>query len=216
MVGTMVPGPSDGPTFPVYDVFFGIQGEATWAGRAMLFVRFSGCPLSCTWCDEPQHRDTQATRLLTATQILETLRQIEPTLTHLLLTGGEPLAVPHLDVLVSFLKDHGYWIALETSGVGGPMPPGIDWVTLSPKTALSEHRFSEANEIKYIVNATPSPHQTDTIQRRATTHGNVWVQPQSTDHVMDRRALHHCLAHIRDAAGRIRLSLQTHKLIGLP
>lgn len=227
--------------FALYDLFSGIQGEGTWTGRAMLFLRFSGCPLACTWCDEPRHKDPQAAHSLTAQEILETLRRIDPNLFHVLLTGGEPLAANSIVSLVQFLKKKGYWLAMETSGVGGPIPPGLDWVTLSPKTPLSEAIFARADEIKYIVGAASSTQQEIAIQQRAKTHGNVWVQPQGIGITqarkerlhsnnqaldcsepdlgrvgLDPNALLQCLASIKNSGGKIRLSLQTHKLVGLP
>lgn len=225
--------------FPIYALSSGIQGEATWTGRAMLFVRFSGCPLSCAWCDEPLHKDAHAVRLLTAEEILATLRQIAPHLSSVLLTGGEPLAVKGLARLVRFLKDRGYWLAMETSGVGGAIPPEVDWVTLSPKTPLPDAVFARANELKYVVAASPSTQQTLEIQQKSRTHANVWVQPQDEETAGKKRpgsdihpetstgpvrlekihntgALARCLEHIERSDGAIRLSLQTHKLVGLP
>lgn len=211
------------PLYPVCDLFASLQGEATWTGCAMLFVRFSGCPLSCPWCDEPRHRDPLAMRHLTETAIVAALRRIDPTLGRILLTGGEPLAVAGLARLVAFLKAQGYWLAMETSGVGGEIPSGLDWITLSPKTALPEAIFSRANEIKYIVPPSPTARQTREIQRRARMQDNVWVQPRSEtggdgtmQATMQPQALQQCLALIRQSGGRIRLSLQTHKWIGLP
>lgn len=189
----------------------------------MLFVRFSGCPLSCPWCDEPRHKDPNAVRSMTATDILAALRQTDTLLRSVLLTGGEPLAIPGLALLVNFLKEQGYWLAMETSGVGGVLPTGVDWVTLSPKTPLPESLFVAAHEIKYIVSASPTDRQTAEIQQRAQTHANVWVQPLSEGGVdgadqsaINPHALQHCLGHIKQSGGRIRLSLQTHKWIGLP
>lgn len=202
--------------FPVYTLFSALQGEATWTGRAAFFLRFSGCPLSCSWCDEPLHRDPQKSRLITAEQILQELQQIDSNLFSIVLTGGEPLAVKDLGQLVQFLKQHGYWLALETSGVGGRFPAGLDWITLSPKTPLPDTTFAMADEIKYIVGPAPVEQQTAEIQQRAITHSNVWVQPRSGDNGMNRDALSRCLALIKSSNGKIRLSLQTHKLVGLP
>ena len=202
--------------FSVYNLFSAIQGEATWTGRAAFFLRFSGCPLSCSWCDEPLHRDPHRSRFITAEQIFQELQQIDSGLFSIILTGGEPLAVKDLGKLVEFLKQHGYWLALETSGVGGRIPCGLDWITLSPKTPLPDTTFAMADEIKYIVGPTLMEHQTAEIQRRAISHSNVWVQPLSDDKDRDRGALSCCLSLIKNSNGRIRLSLQTHKLVGLP
>ncbi|MBF0462147.1 MAG: 7-carboxy-7-deazaguanine synthase QueE [Magnetococcales bacterium] len=209
--------------YPICDLVSTLQGEGTWAGMAVFLLRFSGCPLACSWCDEPRHRDPQATRHLTPAAIVAEMRRLDPHLTHILLTGGEPLAVPGLFYLVDYFKDHGYWQAMETSGVGGEIPFGLEWVTLSPKTPLPEALFNRADEVKYIIGANPSDRQTEEIQERARIHDNVWVQPCSEATValpgqspINPQALQHCLAHIKRSGGRIRLSLQTHKWIGLP
>ena len=209
--------------YPLCDLVASIQGEGTWTGRAMFLLRFSGCPLACPWCDEPRHKDPHATRHLTAAAIVAELRRLDPHLSHVLLTGGEPLAVKGIFQLVDFLKDQGYWLALETSGVGGAIPFGLEWVTLSPKTPLPEELFQRADEVKYVVDATPAHRQTLEIQQRALTHDNVWVQPRSEEipghpgqWQLQPHALDNCLEHIKRSGGRIRLSLQTHKWLGLP
>ena len=209
--------------YPVCELFASIQGEATWTGCAMLFVRFSGCPLACPWCDEPRHKDPEATRLMTSAEIVTAMRQLDPSLSRILLTGGEPLAVNGLAPLVARLKAQGYWLAMETCGVGGEIPPGLDWITLSPKTPLPETVFAQASELKYIIDSSPAERQTKEIQARARTQNNVWVQPRAEggaaatgQDLIPPQALQHCLDHIRQSGGRIRLSLQTHKWIGLP
>jgi 7-carboxy-7-deazaguanine synthase len=189
----------------------------------MLFIRFHGCPLSCPWCDEPRHRDPAARREWQAEELLTALRQLDSQLPYIVLTGGEPLAVPGLAELVNFLKAHGYWLAMESSGVGGAIPEGIDWLTLSPKTVLAEEIYQRANEIKYVINAPQTARRSAEILQRAQQHGNVWVQPQA-DGQRDAagrerippQALAGCLQLIRQSAGSIRLSLQTHKWAQLP
>ena len=107
---------------------------------------------------------------------------------------------------------------METSGVGGPIPPGVDWITLSPKKPLPDSLFAMANEIKYIVGASPTTQQVAEIQQRAKSHANVWVQPQSRHDTtaIHSAALQRCLEQIKQSNGKIRLSLQTHKLVDLP
>lgn len=206
---------ADSPIFPLCDLFSSIQGEGTWTGRAMLFLRFSGCPLSCPWCDEPLHKDPQATRSWTGEHIVKKLAK-EANLPHVLLTGGEPLAVQGIDYLIGLLKNQNYWLAMETSGVGGPLPKHLDWITLSPKTSLDATLFDRADEIKYVVGESPSVRQIEEIQQIANSHDNVWIQPRSDGQRFNPLALDSCLEQIKVSGGKIRLSLQTHKLIGLP
>ncbi|MBF0136279.1 MAG: 7-carboxy-7-deazaguanine synthase QueE [Magnetococcus sp. DMHC-1] len=200
----------------ICDLFASVQGEAGWSGRAMFFIRFSGCPLHCTWCDEPLHRDPQAIRLLTTADIQAARQELAPGIPHVLLTGGEPLSAPGLHELIASLKESGLWIAMETSGVGGPPPDGVDWLTLSPKTPLSAEWFTRANEIKYVVGANPDPAWIREILQQASRHPQVWVQPRSRDGIPDPEAVALCYRLVLEAGAHLRLSLQTHKWIGVP
>ncbi len=96
----------------VNEVFFSIQGEGTRAGEPCLFVRLTGCPLRCVWCDtayafeEGTRRDED-----------DLLREIGRYPCRLVqLTGGEPLAQPAAFPFVSRLADAGYRVLVETSG----------------------------------------------------------------------------------------------------
>ncbi len=182
----------------------------------MAFIRFFGCPLSCPWCDEPRHRDPATLRQLTVAEILAELERLGPPVPHVLLTGGEPLAVPGLPELVARLKEEGKWVAMESSGVGGQPPPGLDWLTLSPKTSLPEGLYGVADEIKYIVGPELSAPREREIRDRAARHGNVWVQPRADGDTPHPLAVARCVRLVLSARGRLRLSLQTHKWIGIP
>jgi 7-carboxy-7-deazaguanine synthase len=96
----------------VNEVFFSIQGEGTRAGRPCVFVRLTGCPLRCVWCDtayafhEGARRDED-----------DVLAQIERWPCRLVcLTGGEPLAQPAAFPFVARLLDRGWEVTIETSG----------------------------------------------------------------------------------------------------
>ncbi len=96
----------------VNEVFFSIQGEGTRAGRPCAFVRLTGCPLRCAWCDttyafhEGRRREEE-----------EVIAEIGRWPTRLLcLTGGEPLAQPAAFSFVSRLADGGWEVTVETSG----------------------------------------------------------------------------------------------------
>jgi 7-carboxy-7-deazaguanine synthase len=104
--------PAAASTLLVNEVFFSIQGEGTRAGRPCVFVRLTGCPLRCTWCDsayafgEGQRRSAD-----------ELLAEVERFPSRLLcLTGGEPLAQPAAFGLVTRLVDGGWEVLVETSG----------------------------------------------------------------------------------------------------
>jgi 7-carboxy-7-deazaguanine synthase len=96
----------------VNEVFFSIQGEGSRAGRPCVFLRLTGCPLRCVWCDtayafhEGTRRDEEG--------LLARLRGFPARL--LCLTGGEPLAQPATFPFVTRLLDEGWEVVIETSG----------------------------------------------------------------------------------------------------
>jgi 7-carboxy-7-deazaguanine synthase len=96
----------------VNEVFFSIQGEGTRTGQPCVFVRLTGCPLRCVWCDtayafhEGQRRSEDDVRREIAAYPCRLV----------LLTGGEPLAQPAAFPFVSRLADEGWQVLVETSG----------------------------------------------------------------------------------------------------
>ncbi|MBF0624198.1 MAG: 7-carboxy-7-deazaguanine synthase QueE [Magnetococcales bacterium] len=204
------------PLHALCDLFASVQGEGEQTGRAMLFIRFWGCPLACPWCDEPRHRDPACRFDWTAGRIHDRLQELGPGIPHILLTGGEPLVAPGLNDLVAFFKERDYWVALETSGVGGVPPPGLDWITLSPKTRLSEDWYRRADEIKYVLGPDPDPAAEAAIVERAARHPRVRVQPRAAGNRPDPRAVRRCLELVMAHGARLRLSLQVHKWLGVP
>lgn len=102
----------DEPTLLVNELYLSIQGESTWAGYPCVFVRLTGCPLRCTYCDS-EYAFVGGERL-TLTEVLERVGRYECPLVEV--TGGEPLAQPHCVTLLAELLARGYRVLLETSG----------------------------------------------------------------------------------------------------
>lgn len=96
----------------VSEIFFSIQGEASRAGLPTVFVRLTGCPLRCTWCDTEHAFTGGRTRPLAA--ILEEVASYGAR--QVCVTGGEPLAQKPCLELLTALCDAGYDVSLETSG----------------------------------------------------------------------------------------------------
>lgn len=94
------------------EIFYSIQGEASYAGHPCIFVRLAGCPLRCRWCDTEyaHHSDLS----LTPEEILERMHGYPARLVEV--TGGEPLAQTSVYALLNKLDEHGYKVLLETSG----------------------------------------------------------------------------------------------------
>lgn len=106
--------------FKVNEIFHSIQGEGSRAGRPCVFIRLTGCPLRCSYCDTAYAFHEGAFMELEA--ILDRVRDLAgppakgPNATFVELTGGEPLAHPDAPALLSALLDLGYPVALETAG----------------------------------------------------------------------------------------------------
>ena len=109
---TAVPSPQTSPTLLISELFRSIQGESTYAGRPCAFVRLTGCPLRCTWCDTTYAFHGGQRMSLDA--ILAAVAEFGLPLVEV--TGGEPLAQPNCRHLLTALCDAGHEVLLETSG----------------------------------------------------------------------------------------------------
>jgi len=96
----------------ISEIFFSLQGETSRAGLPTVFVRLTGCPLRCVWCDT-EHAFSGG-NTLTLDAILGDVAQFGAR--HVCVTGGEPLAQKNCLALLSALCDAGYNVSLETSG----------------------------------------------------------------------------------------------------
>jgi 7-carboxy-7-deazaguanine synthase len=104
--------PSDDATLRVSEIFHSIQGESTRVGLPTTFVRLTGCPLRCVWCDT-EYAFTGGTSM-TVAQIMAHIEAIG--CRTICVTGGEPLAQKNSIALLTALCDDGYSVSLETSG----------------------------------------------------------------------------------------------------
>ena len=102
---------SQTPTIRINEVFHSIQGESTWAGCPCIFVRLSGCPLRCSYCDT-EYAFREGERRVVA-ELLEEVLAIDCPLVEL--TGGEPLAQKSVFPLMEALCDAGRTVLIETS-----------------------------------------------------------------------------------------------------
>jgi 7-carboxy-7-deazaguanine synthase (Cx14CxxC type) len=207
----------------VKEIYYTLQGEGAHTGRAAVFCRFAGCNLwsgraadrasaVCQFCDT----DFVGTdgpgggRLETPAELADAVLRQWPGATDarplVVCTGGEPLL--QLDKsAVDALHRRGCEVAIETNGTREP-PPGVDWICVSPK-AGAELVLRAGHELKLVYpQAGLDPADLEGLAFRY-----FFLQPldgQQRDR-NTRLAVAYCLAH-----PRWRLSLQTHKLLGLP
>ena len=209
-------------TYAVKEIFASIQGEGFHTGRPAVFLRFAGCNLwsglekdradaVCRFCDTDfvgtdgpgGGKFTRAAQLARAVfaQWPEHARG-KP---YVVCTGGEPLL--QLDkALISALHDVGFEIGIETNGTLLP-PAGIDWICVSPK-ANGEQKLKHGDELKLIypqAGAEPERYAGQDFR-------NFFLQPMDNpDRAGNTQAAtEYCLKN-----PQWRLSLQTHKLIGI-
>ncbi len=107
----------------VTEIFHSIQGESTWAGLPCTFIRLTGCPLRCTWCDTEY--SFHGGEKFTLDQILDRVAEIGTPVVEI--TGGEPLIHKNAFRLASLLLERGYTVLVETSGAidVGPLDPRV-------------------------------------------------------------------------------------------
>jgi 7-carboxy-7-deazaguanine synthase (Cx14CxxC type) len=208
-------------TYSVKEIYYTLQGEGAQAGRAAVFLRFAGCNL---WSGLEKDRDQAVCRFCdtdfvgidgvgggkfaTAAVLARAVFSQWPNQAgkpYVVCTGGEPLL--QLDkALVAALHDEGFEIGIETNGTLLP-PPGIDWVCVSPK-ADAEQKLMHGDELKLIF---PQP-GAEPDRYAGQDFRNFFLQPMDNpDRLANTEAAtRYCLEH-----PQWRLSLQTHKLIGI-
>ena len=210
----------------VKEVFYTLQGEGAQAGRPAVFCRFSGCNL---WTGRERHRaqavcqfcDTDFVgtdgvgggRFASAGDLAAAVRSAWAGSWHgrpyVVCTGGEPLL--QLDAsLVDALHGAGFEVGVETNGTR-PRVDGLDWVCVSPK-AGAQLVLTSGDELK-LVFPQPDlmPSEVERIPGLAFDH--LFLQPMDGPSVAQntKLAVEYCLAH-----PQWRLSLQTHKVLGIP
>jgi 7-carboxy-7-deazaguanine synthase (Cx14CxxC type) len=210
-------------SYQVKEIYYTLQGEGAQAGRAAVFLRFAGCNLwnglerdrasaVCRFCDTDfvgtngtgggkfQYADSLACAVLPYWPPAERAKP------YVVCTGGEPLLQLDAD-LITELHAAGFEVGIETNGTQSA-PDGIDWICVSPKADASLV-LDHGDELKLIF---PQPGAYP--ERYAgLSFKHFFLQPMDTPAKEEntRAAIAYCLAH-----PQWRLSLQTHKLIGIP
>jgi 7-carboxy-7-deazaguanine synthase (Cx14CxxC type) len=212
-------------SYSVKEIFYTLQGEGAQTGRAAVFCRFAGCNL---WSGREQDRATAACRFCdtdfrgtdgpgggtfaTAERLAERISATWPAGAGgaarplVVCTGGEPLLQLD-DPLIAALHARGFAIAVETNGTL-PAPAGLDWICVSPK-GNAPLRITSGHELKLVYPQPEAP--PERFAGLAFEHR--FLQPMDgpllTENI--KRTVAYCLEH-----PAWRLSLQTHKWLGIP
>ena len=213
-------------SYLVKEIFYTLQGEGAHAGRPAVFCRFTGCNL---WTGREEHRaiaicqfcDTDFVgtdgpgggTFATADRPRRRGRATRGRATPLsdrfvVCTGGEPLLAARRRTLVARSMHAGFEVAIETNGTLPP-PPGIDWICVSPK-AGADLVLAAGDELKLVFpQAGARPERRSRTSTSTTSSCSRWTAPTATR--TPQLAVAYCLGH-----PRWRLSLQTHKYLGIP
>jgi len=219
--------------YTVKELFYTLQGEGANAGRAAVFCRFAGCNLwtgreqdrhraVCRFCDTDfvgvgpdggrfatadALADAVAERWASGTGELPDVAWLGGVAPLVVCTGGEPLL--QLDApAIDALHAAGFEVAVETNGTQ-PAPPGLDWTCVSPKAGASL-ALTAGDELKLVYPQVEPEAQPERFAGFAFRH--FFLQPMDGPDLAanTRAAIAYCLAH-----PRWRLSVQTHKVVGI-
>jgi 7-carboxy-7-deazaguanine synthase (Cx14CxxC type) len=208
--------------YTVKEIFYTLQGEGANAGRAAVFCRFAGCNLwtgresdrasaICNFCDTDfVGVGPDGGKFSTASELADAVasrwpRAAEPGSRFVVCTGGEPLLQLDAAAIDAF-HAREFVVAVETNGTVEP-PPGLDWICVSPK-ATAPVVLTRGDELKLVFPQESAPPE----RFEHLDFNQFFLQPMDGPevHRNTELAVAYCLAN-----PRWRLSLQTHKLLGL-
>lgn len=213
--------------YSVKELFYTLQGEGAWSGRPAVFCRFTGCNLwsgretdrekaICRFCDTAfvgtdgpgGGKFATAENLASAIAARWPASQLPQARPYVVCTGGEPLLQLD-DALIVALHDRGFAVAVETNGTL-PAPLDLDWICVSPK-ANAPLRITRGDELKLVYPQMEPEAQPERFIDLTFRH--FFLQPLDGPDLEchTRSAIAYCLAN-----PQWRLSLQTHKLLGIP
>lgn len=207
----------DGQTLDVQEVFATLQGEGPYAGWPAIFVRLGGCNLACEFCDTEFES-------FTPTSLDQLLESIERTAIHnckfIVITGGEPLR-QNIEPLCISLLEKGFKIQIETNGtLYRDLPDAVD-IICSPKVTGGQYHpvrpdlLARVNAFKFIIADDSSPYRDIAEVGQSQHAAPVYVQPMDMGD-REKNARNTARAAMLAQTRGYRLSLQMHKILGIP
>lgn len=192
--------------YRVNEIFLSLQGEGARAGSANVFVRFSNCNLRCVKEREGFDCDTEfiSGRDFSLLELVEEVRKAGGNCRAIVFTGGEPALQMDGEVIKKF-HEAGFYLAIETNGTI-PLPEGLDWICVSPKTADHTLRVLKADEVKYV------RHAGQTLPAKISIEAvHKFVSPAFAESGLDPENLSYCTQLVKENP-EWKLSVQQHKI----
>ncbi|WDT88108.1 MULTISPECIES: 7-carboxy-7-deazaguanine synthase QueE [unclassified Alteromonas] len=221
-------------TLNINEMFETIQGEGAYTGIPSIFVRLQGCPVGCPWCDTKHTWEIKADLSVSPEDVIAKSSESETYFVsneaslmtlfeqqgyvakHVVITGGEP-CMYDLRPLTNILHQNGYTTQIETSGTFEVLCDERTYVTVSPKINMKggfdvlTSALERANEIKHPIAMQKHIDELDALLTKVSSleGKQVCLQPISQQKRATELAVRTCIAR------NWRLSLQTHKYIGI-
>ena len=195
---------------PLMEEFLTLQGEGAHTGSSAYFLRIGGCDVGCHWCDVKESWNAELHPVTPLEQMVQNaVASGSPTV---VVTGGEPL-MWNMGPLTDALHAAGLQVHLETSGAY-PLTGTWDWICLSPKKTKAPRSewYAVAHELKVIVFNNDDFRWAEVHAQEINQGAQRFLQPEWSKR---EKALPEIIAYI-ERNPTWRLSLQTHKYIGLP
>lgn len=197
-------------SYPLMEDFYTLQGEGFHTGTAAYFIRLAGCDVGCVWCDVKDSWDADKYPIVAADEILNRALKFESKTA--VITGGEP-AIYDLNYLTELLKENKFKVHIETSGTRH-LSGVLDWITVSPKKfkePLNETLVA-ADELKVIINHPSDLAWALSFKNRVNENCKLFLQPEFEK----REKMIPMITEFILMHPEWRISLQTHKIIGIP
>lgn len=205
--------------FPIHETFQStIQGEGALAGTLVDFIRLYGCPVGCWFCDTGYSSADQHGRAISpSSYTIQTLLN-ELQSPRVVISGGEPMMHRGLPELIAAIESSDRSVSIETSGSYWQDISSSTWVTLSPKEHLNRsfpvisQWWQRANEIKLVISTGQELTFYERYLNHADSHPLIFLQPEWSQL---QQTLPLTLNLLKQHPS-YRLSVQLHKLIGVP
>lgn len=194
---------------PIVESFYTIQGEGFNTGFASYFIRIAGCDVCCNFCDSKSSWNKNDAQLVDIREIIKEIINLEVKM--VVITGGEPLS-NNLDFLCNKLKNNNITTLLETSGTEN-ISGTWDWICFSPKknTDIKQNIISLADELKVVVKDKSDFEFAEIFANKVNEKCKLFLQPEwsKKDNIIP------IIIDFIKKNNKWRLSLQTHKFIGI-
>ncbi len=199
-----------GLQFPVMEQFYTIQGEGAFTGSAAYFIRLAGCDVGCVWCDVKESWNTEGYPVVASSELV--VAALNSGTEIVVITGGEP-AMYDLNNLTQELQEKGLRTHIETSGAH-PIRGVWHWVCFSPKKFKQPlpEAYEKADELKVVIYNKHDFKWAETHTEKVRKDCLLYLQPEWS---RQEEMTPLITQYVKDNP-RWKISLQTHKYMGIP